>query len=63
VRSGEGSSVGIVFCSGKNDALGRYATDRLSTKLLAREYLSAWPKEKVLATHWEKARHRRKSEK
>jgi hypothetical protein len=35
----------------------RYATDALPNKLLVREYLTALPNEKALATELEKTRH------
>jgi hypothetical protein len=48
--------VGIILCSGKSEALVRYATDALPTKLLVREYLTALPDEKLLSAELEKTR-------
>ncbi|MSQ47618.1 MAG: DUF1016 domain-containing protein [Deltaproteobacteria bacterium] len=56
VQPGENPPVGIILCSGKSEALVRYATEALPTKLLVREYLTALPDEKVLATELEKTR-------
>ncbi len=60
VQPGENPPIGVILCSGKGEALVRYATDSLPTKLLVREYLTALPDEKVLAG--ELARTRRKLE-
>jgi predicted nuclease of restriction endonuclease-like (RecB) superfamily len=56
VQPGENPPVGIILCSGKSEALVRYATDTLPTKLLVREYLTALPDEKVLSAELEKTR-------
>ena len=56
VQPGENPPVGVILCSGKSEALVRYATDALPNKLLVREYLTALPDEKVLATELEKTR-------
>jgi predicted nuclease of restriction endonuclease-like (RecB) superfamily len=56
VQPGENPPVGVILCSGKGEALVRYATDSLPTKLLVREYLTALPDEKVLAAELEKTR-------
>lgn len=56
VRPGENPPVGIILCSGKSEALVRYATDALPNKLLVREYLTALPDEKVLSAELEKTR-------
>ena len=39
----------MILCTDKYDALARYAMDGLGSKLLAREYLTALPKESTLA--------------
>jgi uncharacterized protein (UPF0276 family) len=39
----------LILCTDKDDALARYAMDGLGSKLLAREYLTALPKESTLA--------------
>jgi predicted nuclease of restriction endonuclease-like (RecB) superfamily len=41
--------VGLILCTDKDDALARYAMDGLGSKLLVREYLTALPKESMLA--------------
>ncbi len=46
----------MILCSGKGEALVRYATDTLPNKMLVREYLTALPDEKVLAEELEKTR-------
>jgi hypothetical protein len=56
VQSGENPPVGVILCSGKGEALVRYATDTLPNKLLVREYLTALPDEKLLAAELEKTR-------
>jgi hypothetical protein len=52
----ENPPVGIILCSGKSEALVRYATDTLPNKMLVREYLTALPDEKTLAGELEKTR-------
>jgi predicted nuclease of restriction endonuclease-like (RecB) superfamily len=56
VAPGENPPVGIILCSGKSEALVRYATGALSNKLLVREYLTALPNEKLLSAELEKTR-------
>jgi predicted nuclease of restriction endonuclease-like (RecB) superfamily len=56
VQPGENPPVGVILCSGKSEALVRYATDSLPNKLLVRDYLTALPDEKVLSTELEKTR-------
>jgi predicted nuclease of restriction endonuclease-like (RecB) superfamily len=56
VAPGENPPVGIILCSGKSEALVRYATGALPNKLLVREYLTALPKEKLLSAELEKTR-------
>jgi len=56
VQPGENPPVGVILCSGKSEALVRYATDALPNKLLVREYLTALPDEKMLAAEMEKTR-------
>lgn len=58
VQSGENPPVGIILCSGKGEALVRYATEGLPNKMLVREYLTALPDEKVLAAEIDKTRKR-----
>jgi hypothetical protein len=56
VQPGENPPIGVILCSAKGEALVRYATDGLPTKLLVRQYLTALPDEKVLAAELEKTR-------
>jgi predicted nuclease of restriction endonuclease-like (RecB) superfamily len=56
MQPGENPPVGLILCSGRSEALVRYATEALPTKLLVREYLTALPDEKVLAAELEKTR-------
>lgn len=56
VQPGENPPVGVILCSGKSEALVRYATDSLPNKLLVREYLTALPDEKLLSAELEKTR-------
>jgi len=55
-QEGENPPVGLILCSGKGDALVRYATDNLPNKLLVREYLTVLPDEKLIAAEIEKTR-------
>jgi len=48
VQPGENPPVGMILCSGKGEALVRYAKDSLPTKLVVRDYLTVLPDEKVL---------------
>ena len=56
VAPGENPPVGIILCSGKSEALVRYATGALPNKLLVREYLTALPNEKLLSAELEETR-------
>jgi len=56
VQPGENPPVGVILCSGKGEALVRYATEALPNKLLVREYLTALPDEKTLSGELEKTR-------
>jgi predicted nuclease of restriction endonuclease-like (RecB) superfamily len=56
VQPGENPPVGIILCSGKGEALVRYATGALPNKMLVREYLTALPNEKRLSSELEKTR-------
>lgn len=49
MQSDEHPPVGLILCTDKDDALARYAMEGLGSKLLVREYLTALPKESVLA--------------
>jgi predicted nuclease of restriction endonuclease-like (RecB) superfamily len=54
----ENPPVGIILCAGKGEALVRYATDNLPSKVLVREYLTALPDEKRLAAEITAARRK-----
>ena len=56
MQPGENPPVGIILCSGKSEALVRYATDVLPNKMLVREYLTTLPNEKLLIDELEKTR-------
>ena len=56
MQPGENPPVGVILCSSKSEALVRYATEALPTKLLVREYLTALPDEKILSTELERTR-------
>ena len=49
MQPGENPPVGLILCTGKNDALARYAMEGLGSKMLVREYLTVLPKEAALA--------------
>jgi predicted nuclease of restriction endonuclease-like (RecB) superfamily len=49
IQPDEHPPVGLILCTEKDDALARYAMEGLGSKLLVREYLTALPKESVLA--------------
>ena len=56
VQPDENPPIGVILCSSKGEALVRYATGSLPTKLLVRDYLTALPDEKVLAVELAKTR-------
>jgi predicted nuclease of restriction endonuclease-like (RecB) superfamily len=56
MQLGENPPVGIILCSGKSEALARYATDALPNKMLVREYMTMLPDEKLLTNELEKKR-------
>jgi hypothetical protein len=56
MHKNENPPVGVILCATKGEALVRYATENLPTKVLVREYLMALPKEKVIAAEIEKTR-------
>jgi predicted nuclease of restriction endonuclease-like (RecB) superfamily len=60
-RPGENPPVGLILCTSADAALARYALDGLPSKVLAREYQLALPKEKLLAAELEKTRHQLES--
>ncbi len=57
-RDDENPPVGLILCAQKNEALARYALDNLPTKVLAAEYRTALPDEKLLAAEIAETRRR-----
>lgn len=55
-RDGENPPVGLILCAQKDEAVARYALDRLPNKVLAAEYRTALPDEKELAAEIERTR-------
>ena len=53
---GENPPVGLILCSGVNDAIARYALDTLPNKVMAAEYKEALPDQALLAAEMEKTR-------
>ncbi len=60
-NEGENPPIGLILCAEKDDAVARYALEGLPNKVVTREYLTALPKEKVLAAEIEKTRKRLES--
>ena len=56
VQPGENPPVGLILCSGVNQAVVRYALDTLPNRVLAAEYRDALPDQAVLAAELEKTR-------
>lgn len=57
-RRGENPPVGLILCAEKDEAVARYALDGLPSKILAAEYRTKLPREKVLVAEIEKTRRR-----
>jgi predicted nuclease of restriction endonuclease-like (RecB) superfamily len=57
-QPGENPPVGLVLCAHGNDALARYALDNLPNKVLAAEYRTALPEERVIAGEIERTRRK-----
>lgn len=55
-RDGENPPVGVILCAQNDEAVARYALDRLPNKVLAAEYRTALPDEKELAAEIERTR-------
>ena len=53
---GENPPVGLILCSAKDEAVARYALANHESKVLAAEYRTALPDEKMLAEHVARAR-------
>lgn len=57
-HEGENPPVGLILCAQKNQALARYALDNLPNKVLAAEYRTTLPDEKLLAAEIAETRRR-----
>ncbi len=55
-RPGENPPVGLILCAERNESLARYALGNLPNKVLAAEYRTVLPDEKLLAADLEKTR-------
>ena len=53
---GESPPIGLILCTSKEDAVVRYALDGLPNKVLAAEYRTALPPERVIANALKKTR-------
>ena len=56
MRADENPPIGLILCAQKNDALAHYTLDNLPNKVLAAEYRTTLPDEKLIATELEKTR-------
>jgi predicted nuclease of restriction endonuclease-like (RecB) superfamily len=56
-QPGENPPVGLILCAQKDEALARYVLLNLPNKVLAAEYRTALPDEKIIAAGLQKARH------
>ena len=56
MKSGENPPVGLILCAEKGAAEARYALDNLPNKVLAAEYQTILPDEKLIAKELEKSR-------
>jgi len=56
--AGENPPVGLILCARKDQAIARYALEGLASKVLAAEYRTALPDERVLVEMIEKTRRR-----
>lgn len=55
-EEGENPPVGLILCSEKNDSLAHYTLENLPNKILAKEYKTVLPDEKILTAEIEKTR-------
>ena len=55
-REDENPPVGLILCAEKNESLARYALENLPNKVLAAEYRTVLPDEKLLAEELEQTR-------
>lgn len=63
VKPGENPPVGLILCAEKGAAQARYALDNLPNKVLAAEYQTILPDEKLIAGELEKSRRELESRK
>jgi hypothetical protein len=56
MRPGENPPVGVILCAQKGHDVAKYALSGLSNKVLAAEYRTALPEEKVLAAELDRTR-------
>ena len=56
MRRGENPPVGLILCSQRDEAMARYALDGLPNKILATEYRTVLPNEKLIAEEIDKTR-------
>lgn len=56
MKEGENPPVGLILCAGKGAAEARYALDNLPNKVLAAEYQTVLPKEKLIVEELERSR-------
>jgi hypothetical protein len=56
MKSGENPPVGLILCAEKGAAEAHYALDNLPNKVLAAEYQTILPNEKLIANELEKSR-------
>jgi hypothetical protein len=54
--AGENPPVGLILCAEKNSAVAKYALEGLPNKVLAAEYRTALPEERVLVDQIERTR-------
>ena len=56
MKAGENPPVGLILCAEKGAAEAHYALDNLSNKVLAAEYQTVLPDEKLIAEELERSR-------
>ena len=57
VHEGENPPVGLILCSQKDESIARYALEGLPNKVMATEYRTTLPGEKLLASEIDRTRH------
>ena len=55
MKEGENPPVGLILCAGKGAAEARYALDNLPNKVLAAEYQTVLPNEKLIVEELERS--------